>query len=538
MSTIALKCQDQALTFEHTPLIASGGKEENFVKFNFCQLWDGFAKTAFFWTKDNAVTHATLDADDTCQIPAAITAQDGTIYFGVVGVNTEEEQRCTFAVPYWIGEGVTNPSVEVVDFYTHLLADLAGIASAIPASEKGAAKGVATLDSSGKIPVEQTPIICPQLVITAEKGTEVKVYEGRYQAEGPLVATVFFDEDDTKLVNLPTFGDFTACANYYGETEEQTVTVDAVQQYPLTFELEFMATIVILTTPATVGATVTAVGRETGYTVTGVTGDDGTARLDVHEPDAYDVTATIEGGVFTATQVDITFATEMYDMLYYLDTVLENNSWETIERASRLGMASELWQVGDTKTATCSDGNDRVFVIVGFEHDEQADGYGKAGVTFALKHALDADVMAMQETASNAGGFFATLPCPYLNDTMLNSYFPIGLKNSIKPVKKVTSAGNMSTTLLTEDLPLFLFSEVELYGSASKSVEGEGEQYPYFATDDNRKFYTATNSRKACWLRSPASTDATKYVALNGRGTLTTTDATTDTNYLRFGFCL
>lgn len=538
MSTISLKCQDQALTFEHTPLIASGGKEENFAKFDFCQLWDGFTKTAFFWTKDNKVAQATLDCDDTCVIPAAVTAKEGTIYFGVVGVNTAEEQRSTFAVPYWVGVGVANPSVEVVDFYTHLLAELAGIASAIPSSEKGTAKGVATLDSAGKIPLDQTPIICPQLAITAEKGTTVTVYDGEAYS-GTLIGSIYFEADGTKLVSVPSFGTFTAFADYYGVQETQTVTIDKVQRYPLTFELEFQATFVIWTEPAIVGATVTAVGRETGYTATGVTGDDGVARFDVHEVDDYDVTATIEGsGVFLPLSMAADGSSEFHDMLYYLDAVLDNNTWASIERASRLGLAPELWQVGDTKTVTCSDGNDRTFAIVGFDHDERADGTGKAAVTFALNVATDADVMAMQGTASNAGGFLATQPCPYLNDTMLNSILPSDLKEAIKPINKKTSAGNTSTTLLTEELALFLFSEVELCGSATKSAAGEGVQYPYFATTNNRKFYNAANAAKAYWLRSPSSADATEYVAIASRGTLTTTAATTATYYLRFGFCI
>lgn len=55
------------------------------------------------------------------------------------------------------------------------------------------------------------------------------------------------------------------------------------------------------------------------------------------------------------------------------DSVLANNTWAQISEASSLGLASELWNLGDEKDGC---------VIIGFNHDDLTDGSGKAGITF------------------------------------------------------------------------------------------------------------------------------------------------------------
>ena len=40
MSVIKMRCTDQVMAFEHTPVIAAGGVEENHVQFDLCSLWD------------------------------------------------------------------------------------------------------------------------------------------------------------------------------------------------------------------------------------------------------------------------------------------------------------------------------------------------------------------------------------------------------------------------------------------------------------------------------------------------------------------
>lgn len=126
MSVIAVRCTDQVLTFENTPVITSGGLEENFVKFSFCGQWDGYEKTAVFWRNEADAYHVLLDEDGSCQIPPEVTTNEGTVYFGAFGVDATGRQRTTAVLTYRINKGTitegTAPSDPTPDIYTQLLA--------------------------------------------------------------------------------------------------------------------------------------------------------------------------------------------------------------------------------------------------------------------------------------------------------------------------------------------------------------------------------------------------------------------------------
>lgn len=131
MSIIKVKCIDQVLFFESTPVITSGGLEENFVQFSFCSNWDGFTRTAVFWRNEKEPYHQLLDENDSCQVPPEVTADEGLIYFGVFGVKLDAGQRTSNVVTYHIEKGAittgTIPSDPTPDIYTQLLAAYAKV---------------------------------------------------------------------------------------------------------------------------------------------------------------------------------------------------------------------------------------------------------------------------------------------------------------------------------------------------------------------------------------------------------------------------
>lgn len=133
MSIIKVKCTDQVLTFENTPVIASGGLEEDFIQFSFCRQWDGYARTAVFWRNENDPYHVVLDEEDSGQVPPEVTADEGVIYFGVVGVDADGRQRTSEVLTYRIVKGAittgTKPSEPTQDIYTQLLANYAEVLS-------------------------------------------------------------------------------------------------------------------------------------------------------------------------------------------------------------------------------------------------------------------------------------------------------------------------------------------------------------------------------------------------------------------------
>jgi len=131
MSVIQVRCTDQVLAYENTPVIASGGLEENFITFEFCSQWDGFDKTAVFWRSEDEVYHNRLDTSNTCQVPPEVTADDGVIWLGVFAVDGAGRQRTSEALSYRIVKGAittdTKPSDPTPDIYTQILSELLNI---------------------------------------------------------------------------------------------------------------------------------------------------------------------------------------------------------------------------------------------------------------------------------------------------------------------------------------------------------------------------------------------------------------------------
>lgn len=116
---IRVKCVDQRLFVSETPIIASGGRNEDEVEFNFCPLWDGFEKVAVFHRDRSDAYHAVI-SENRCVIPHEVLKSDGLIYFGVFGVK-EDITRTSEVAKYRIVKGAitegTNPSDPTPDIY-------------------------------------------------------------------------------------------------------------------------------------------------------------------------------------------------------------------------------------------------------------------------------------------------------------------------------------------------------------------------------------------------------------------------------------
>lgn len=159
MTIIRVRCTDQVLTFENTPVIASGGLGEDFLAVTFCKKWDGLEKTAVFWKSEAEAYHNLLDADNSCQIPPEVLTDEGVIYFGVFGVDPAGKQRTSNVLQYRIEKGAitegTKPSDPTPDIYTQLLTQYAEITAMYAAKADkvtGATAGnFAALDAEGNL---------------------------------------------------------------------------------------------------------------------------------------------------------------------------------------------------------------------------------------------------------------------------------------------------------------------------------------------------------------------------------------------------
>lgn len=216
--------------------------------------------------------------------------------------------------------------------------------------------------------------------------------------------------------------------------------------------------------------------------------------------------------------------------------VLAKNSWAKIAQASQEGVASQIWSVGDEKDIVVEDKTLTV-VIMGFDHDDLADGSGKAGITFGLKNLMTNTARAMNSSLTNDGGFVGSEMYSWMQNTLLPT-LPSDLQAVLKSVNKKTSTGNKSSVINTNAMKLFLFSEIEIFGVIKYSVSGEGSQYNYFTTSENRiKYCYCYDLGKITiwWERSPWDSSGFCLVGMNGNASNT---QSTGKCGICFGFCV
>ena len=185
--------------------------------------------------------------------------------------------------------------------------------------------------------------------------------------------------------------------------------------------------------------------------------------------------------------------------------VLSENTWAQIAQAvADQDPILDVWQVGDTKDETIA-GETLTFAIMGKNMDDLADGSGKAGLTFGMTQ-LMANTRQMNSSNTNAGSFAGSAMYSWLSGTIYPN-LPTELKDAIKAVNKKTSAGGSSSSIRTDAMYLWLFSEIEVFGTTTYSYAGEGTQYPYFATSTERikRLSNGAGAASYWWERSPLS---------------------------------
>lgn len=120
--------------------------------------------------------------------------------------------------------------------------------------------------------------------------------------------------------------------------------------------------------------------------------------------------------------------------------------------------------------------------------------------------------------------------------TLLNQ-LPTALKNVLKSVNKLSGTGGGSTsgTQTTHD-KLFLLSEVEIFGTTTYSVPGEGTQYAYYKAG-NTKVKKVNGSANDWWERSPLSGSTNTFCYVSNGGTADYNFASFSYG-VSFGFCV
>lgn len=178
--------------------------------------------------------------------------------------------------------------------------------------------------------------------------------------------------------------------------------------------------------------------------------------------------------------------------------------------------------------------------IIGHNHDNLADGTGKAPLTFFCLD-LPQILHRMNEESSNEGGYEASEVRAFCNGDLYNA-LPDNLKLMIKPIFKISDGGSTNKTLITTTDSCWLASYDEVgLTSGSNNLSGQGEIYnDIFSNKESRKKYvTDDTATGGWWLRSSYySTNSSSmfWRVTNSGGSYS--DIAFNLFYVAFGFCI
>lgn len=179
-------------------------------------------------------------------------------------------------------------------------------------------------------------------------------------------------------------------------------------------------------------------------------------------------------GVSAQSQI-ITPSTELLTDLNHL-------SWQELNAIGKSGKARQQIALGAVKTDHMKNGYKAEYRIVGFDHDDLADGSGKAPFTWLMTR-IYKESRPMNNDSTNKGGWDGCELREWLN----SEFFALcsdDLQSVICPVIKLTSAGSKSKEIIKSADRIFIPSEKEIFGRAVYSVPGEGHWYEYFRQED------------------------------------------------------
>lgn len=189
------------------------------------------------------------------------------------------------------------------------------------------------------------------------------------------------------------------------------------------------------------------------------------------------------------------------DFLFPLNFPLKNLDsipWSRIDEIGRVGKARVFFALGATKKVHMKNGFIAEYQIMDFDHDDLADGSGKAPISWDMV-ALYKDEIYMKRN-SEASCWDESDGRVFLNGEFFEN-LPDDLQAIIKPVWKLTA--NQNGEIVESKDRVWLKSEKELYGRTFYSNNGEGHWYALFMQEDFPWFkLNGENEKDWQWLRS------------------------------------
>jgi hypothetical protein len=398
----------------------------------------------------------------------------------------------------------------------------------------------------------------PAIVVTAPTGSTVTATDGETSLVGTEVSGKW-------TFQIPSYGVWNITATLNGQTATTSVSVTEVKQYTVTLTY-FAATIAVtypsgstctcsngtttLTAPNTTGSYTFTVPSASTWTVKSTNGTD-TAQQAVSittSGQSASVTLSYKPTASTNAKSGVNYTTGISSltaekMSLYAEAISRNSAITNTTSTVYIddGASHYKISVGDSINIAIN-GTSYAFKVMGFNHDTltsstaygSATATGKAGMTLQMADCLAATAK-MNSSNTNSGGWES---CAMRTSNMATylSQLTSAWQSVVKQVNKLSSAGSQSTTIKTTADKLFLLSEVEIFGSATYSVSGEGSQYAYYKAG-NSKVKNVNGSAHYWWERSPYASDTTNFCIVNSYGNANYSSASNSYG-VAFGFCV
>lgn len=374
---------------------------------------------------------------------------------------------------------------------------------------------------------------------------------GGGSAEGCV--TVTFMNGDVELFSRPVYiGD--DCPEPVAQGRFDAPTKESTAQYNYTFygwgasdggaaDANILKNI---TSDKTVYAIFTATVRT--YTIT-FYDDDGTTVLATKQVPYGTVpsyTPIKEGLMFVGWNTEPVAVTgdASYTAVWTEKITFAGGQWADIARISESGLAAECFSIGDKKAITFTDPSGTDWTvnveIIAFDHDNLADGSGKAGITVTTEIATYSDAPSANKYASPRWDFSDIRE--HLHDVILPS-LQTELQNAIKTVTKEygyfsTITDYSTLTIGTMDDQIWIPSVGELGFAASSSrpyAYGDGTKY-----DNYTKIKKNSSGNAVSYpLRSTgAGTGYMNQAVICRAAGDAYTASTVSSNPVVFGFCI
>lgn len=206
------------------------------------------------------------------------------------------------------------------------------------------------------------------------------------------------------------------------------------------------------------------------------------------------------------------------------------------EASPAYSKAKAVMDAGTIFSTKLTNGQTLAYRIVGINHDDLADGSGKAGLTFeATNDAMGRQRMNAELT--NAGGWEKSELRGRLSSGDLWALLPSELQSKVKSVTKMTDnkgGGSAGTPSATTD-KVFLLSTAEIYGD----LQSDGSQYEYYKSKrvTTSNHYEASSSSEYHWTRSVDPNKSTSFYYVLDSGTLISYYGSANAFHLFPAFC-